>query len=49
MTEDSASSTQLTPPPGGFQEIDGRRIFVYRSGSGAPVVVLVPDVYPGHQ
>jgi hypothetical protein len=48
MTEGSASSTQLTPPLGGAQEIDGSRIFVHRSGSGGPAVVLLPDAYPGH-
>jgi pimeloyl-ACP methyl ester carboxylesterase len=27
---------------GGFQEIDGRRIFVHRSGAGEPAVVFLP-------
>ncbi|PXX61090.1 pimeloyl-ACP methyl ester carboxylesterase [Nocardia tenerifensis] len=30
------------PPVGGFQEIDGRRIFAHRSGSGGPAVVFLP-------
>jgi pimeloyl-ACP methyl ester carboxylesterase len=42
MTENKTSSTRLTPPLGGFQEIDGRRIFVHRSGSGGPAVVFLP-------
>ncbi|MFF2812655.1 alpha/beta fold hydrolase [Streptomyces sp. NPDC058000] len=36
------SSTRPAPPIGGFQEIDGRRIFVHRSGSGGPAVVFLP-------
>ncbi|MFI7117866.1 alpha/beta fold hydrolase [Amycolatopsis sp. NPDC049868] len=31
-----------TPPIGGFQEIDGRRLFAYRSGDGGPAVVFLP-------
>jgi pimeloyl-ACP methyl ester carboxylesterase len=42
MTYNSASSARLAPPIGGFQEIDGRRIFVHRSGSGGPAVVFLP-------
>ncbi|WP_433724247.1 alpha/beta fold hydrolase [Nocardia sp. CA-129566] len=42
MTNNSASSARLAPPVGGFQEIDGRRIFVHRSGSGGPAVVFLP-------
>lgn len=38
----STSSARLAPPIGGFQEIDGRRIFVHRSGSGGPAVVFLP-------
>ncbi|MGC0417520.1 alpha/beta fold hydrolase [Embleya sp. AB8] len=38
----SAAGTQLAPPVGGFQEIDGRRIFVHRTGSGGPAVVFLP-------
>ncbi|WP_433758045.1 alpha/beta fold hydrolase [Nocardia sp. CA-135398] len=34
--------TRLAPPIGGFQEIDGRRIFAHRSGSGGPAVVFLP-------
>ncbi|HEY4024033.1 MAG TPA: alpha/beta hydrolase [Pseudonocardiaceae bacterium] len=30
------------PPIGEFQEIDGRRVFVHRSGSGGPAVVFLP-------
>ncbi|MET9213478.1 MULTISPECIES: alpha/beta fold hydrolase [unclassified Nocardia] len=30
------------PPIGGFQEIDGRRLFVFRSGTGGPAVVFLP-------
>jgi len=30
------------PPVGGFQEVDGRRVFVHRSGSGGPAVVFLP-------
>ncbi|MFE1176995.1 alpha/beta fold hydrolase [Streptomyces sp. NPDC058773] len=42
MTHNSTSPARLTPPAGGFQEIDGRRIFVHRSGSGGPAVVFLP-------
>ncbi|MCC3331306.1 alpha/beta fold hydrolase [Nocardia abscessus] len=42
MTKDTTSSARLAPPVGGFQEIDGRRIFVHRSGSGGPAVVFLP-------
>ncbi|MFD3654284.1 alpha/beta fold hydrolase [Streptomyces sp. NPDC058620] len=42
MTNNSASSARLVPPVGGFQEIDGRRIFVHESGSGGPAVVFLP-------
>ncbi|MFF3458558.1 alpha/beta fold hydrolase [Streptomyces sp. NPDC002730] len=42
MTNNSTSSVRLAPPIGGFQEIDGRRIFVHRSGSGGPAVVFLP-------
>ncbi|WP_143860677.1 alpha/beta fold hydrolase, partial [Nocardia cerradoensis] len=42
MTNDSTFSERLAPPIGGFQEIDGRRIFVHRSGSGGPPVVFLP-------
>ncbi|MFI6301130.1 alpha/beta fold hydrolase [Amycolatopsis thailandensis] len=31
-----------TPPLGGFQEIDGRRLFAHRSGGGGPAVVFLP-------
>ncbi|RSM65975.1 alpha/beta hydrolase [Amycolatopsis sp. WAC 01376] len=31
-----------TPPLGEFQEIDGRRLFVHRSGDGGPAVVFLP-------
>ncbi|MFQ6325920.1 alpha/beta fold hydrolase [Nocardia sp. CWNU-33] len=42
MTNNSASPARLAPPVGGFQEIDGRRIFVHRLGSGGPAVVFLP-------
>lgn len=42
MTNNSTSVDRLTPPVGGFQEVDGRRIFVHRSGSGGPAVVFLP-------
>lgn len=41
MTNDSIPSTRLAPPVGGFEEIDGRRVFVHRSGSGGPAVVFL--------
>ncbi|RDI65056.1 alpha/beta fold hydrolase [Nocardia pseudobrasiliensis] len=42
MTNDSFSPTRFVPPVGGFQEIEGRRIHVHRSGSGGPAVVFLP-------
>lgn len=42
MTSDSTSPVRRVPPDGGFQEIDGRRLFVHRSGSGGPAVVFLP-------
>ncbi|MEU2510792.1 alpha/beta fold hydrolase [Streptomyces syringium] len=42
MTKNTTSSVQFTHPVGGFQESDGRRIFVHRSGSGGPAVVFLP-------
>ncbi|MEV6432806.1 alpha/beta hydrolase [Nocardia sp. NPDC051463] len=42
MTNNSTSSARLAPPVGGFQEIDGRHLFVHRSGSGGPAVVFLP-------
>ncbi|MFH8366454.1 alpha/beta fold hydrolase [Streptomyces sp. NPDC018031] len=42
MTNDSTSPARLAPPVGGFQEIDGRRLFVHRSGGGGPAVVFLP-------
>lgn len=42
MTNDITSSARLAPPIGGFQEIDDRRVFVHRSGSGGPAVVFLP-------
>ncbi|MFF7726810.1 alpha/beta fold hydrolase [Streptomyces sp. NPDC008001] len=42
MTNNSTSPAQLTPPVGGFREINGRRVFVHRSGSGGPAVVFLP-------
>ncbi|MBF6338809.1 alpha/beta hydrolase [Nocardia abscessus] len=42
MTNNSIASARLAPPVGGFQQIDGRRIFVHRLGSGGPAVVFLP-------
>ncbi|MFE7798945.1 alpha/beta fold hydrolase [Nocardia sp. NPDC057440] len=42
MTNNITSSDRLAAPVGGFQEVDGRRIFVHRSGSGGPAVVFLP-------
>ncbi|MFI1968300.1 alpha/beta hydrolase [Streptomyces cinnamoneus] len=42
MTNNITSSARLAPPVGGFQEIDGHRVFVHRSGSGGPAVVFLP-------
>ncbi|WP_406267097.1 alpha/beta hydrolase [Streptomyces sp. NBC_00191] len=42
MTNNSTTSARLAPSVGGFQEIDGRSIFVHRSGSGGPAVVFLP-------
>ncbi|MEU8889458.1 alpha/beta hydrolase [Streptomyces sp. NPDC048442] len=41
-SNNSASPTRPAPPVGGFQEIDGRRVFVHRAGSGGPAVVFLP-------
>src|SRR3954454_17108697 len=38
MTHSSTSPA----PVGDFQEIDGRRVFVHRVGSGGPAVVFLP-------
>ncbi len=42
MTNSGTSPARPAPPVGGFQEIDGRRVFVHRSGSGGPAVVFLP-------
>ncbi|MFF4925401.1 alpha/beta fold hydrolase [Kitasatospora sp. NPDC001261] len=42
MTNESTSSTPLHPPVGGFQEIDGRRLYLHRQGTGGPAVILLP-------
>ncbi|MEV6523068.1 alpha/beta hydrolase [Longispora sp. NPDC051575] len=43
MTTNSTPATQTTTPPvGGFQELDGRRLFVHTSGTGGPAVVFLP-------
>lgn len=42
MTDNSTTTTRPAPPLGAFQEIDGRRVFVHRSGSGGPAVVVLP-------
>ncbi|MFE3190754.1 alpha/beta fold hydrolase [Nocardia sp. NPDC059240] len=41
MTNNNISRTRVAPPIGGFIEIDGRRIFVHRAGSGGPAVVFL--------
>ncbi|MDN3242488.1 alpha/beta fold hydrolase [Glycomyces tritici] len=38
----SAAQSARIAPLGGFQEIDGRRLFVHRAGSGGPAVVFLP-------
>ncbi|MEU1805513.1 alpha/beta hydrolase [Streptomyces sp. NPDC019937] len=42
MTNYSTSPARLAPPIGEFQDIDGRRLFAHRSGSGGPAVVFLP-------
>ncbi|MFD7325518.1 alpha/beta fold hydrolase [Streptomyces sp. NPDC059875] len=42
MTNNSTSPARLAPPIGGFQEIEGRRLFVHRTGGGGPAVVFLP-------
>ena len=42
MTNFRTSPQHRVPPVGAFQEIDGRRLFVLRSGSGGPAVVFLP-------
>lgn len=42
MTNDSISTGRFAPPVGGFQLIEGRRIFVRRVGSGRPAVLFLP-------
>ncbi|CCH32173.1 alpha/beta hydrolase [Actinosynnema sp. NPDC047251] len=42
MTDDITAADRLAPPVGGFAEIDGRRVFVHRAGSGGPAVVFLP-------
>ncbi len=42
MTNDSFSPPRFAPPVGGYQEIEGRRVHVLRSGSGGPAVVFLP-------
>ncbi|MET7771116.1 alpha/beta hydrolase [Nocardia sp. NPDC005366] len=44
MTDSNTSSMRFAPPIGGFQKIDGRRVFVHRSSSGGPAVVFLPGV-----
>ncbi|MEU7167425.1 alpha/beta hydrolase [Streptomyces morookaense] len=38
----STSPTPAAPPVGGFQEVDGRRLFAHRAGSGGPAAVFLP-------
>ncbi|MFJ6382847.1 alpha/beta fold hydrolase [Kitasatospora sp. NPDC092039] len=42
MTNESTTPTPLHPPIGGFQEVDGRRLYLHRQGGGGPAVVLLP-------
>ncbi|MBU3065006.1 alpha/beta hydrolase [Nocardia sp. NEAU-G5] len=42
MTKNIVSPARPAPPVGGFQEVDGRRVFVHRLGSGGPAVVFLP-------
>ncbi|MGW1738734.1 alpha/beta fold hydrolase [Nocardia sp. NPDC001965] len=42
MTNDITAPARPTPPIGEFREIDARRIFVQRSGTGGPAVVFLP-------
>jgi pimeloyl-ACP methyl ester carboxylesterase len=42
MTPDSTPPARPAPPLGGFQEVDGRRVFVHRAGTGGPAVVFLP-------
>lgn len=42
MTDNSTSPARPVPPVGGFQEIEGRRVFVHRAGVGGPTVVFLP-------
>ena len=42
MTINSTYPARPAPPVGGFQEVDGRRVFLHRSGSGGPAVVFLP-------
>ncbi|MGW6425412.1 alpha/beta fold hydrolase [Nocardia sp. NPDC055053] len=42
MTNNSTPPTRPAAPIGGFQEVDGHRVYVHRSGSGGPAVVFLP-------
>lgn len=42
MTNDSTLATRPAPPVGRLQQLDGRRVFVHRTGSGGPAVVVLP-------
>ncbi|MFI2609562.1 alpha/beta fold hydrolase [Kitasatospora sp. NPDC018619] len=42
MTNESTSDAPLHPPLGGFQEVDGRRLYLHRQGTGGPAVVFLP-------
>ncbi|MGW4121640.1 alpha/beta fold hydrolase [Nocardia sp. NPDC004711] len=42
MTKNIAPAARPAPPIGEFQEVDGRRVFVHRLGSGGPAVVFLP-------
>ncbi|HEY2701692.1 MAG TPA: alpha/beta hydrolase [Pseudonocardiaceae bacterium] len=36
------NNSMLAPPIGGFQQVDGRRLYAHSSGSGGPAVVFLP-------
>ncbi|MEV0077362.1 alpha/beta hydrolase [Nocardia neocaledoniensis] len=42
MTNLSVTSGRVVPSVGKFQDVEGRRIFVHRVGTGAPAVVFLP-------
>ncbi|MCP2168238.1 alpha/beta fold hydrolase [Goodfellowiella coeruleoviolacea] len=42
MSNNTTSTTRPAPPVGGFQEVNGRRVYLHRSGGGGPAVVFLP-------